>query len=171
MNLPDTTIGIIIGSGFTVLGVILQGAISWFLNWKTHKMTLDEQSQKEKRAKTEEMWHKKEAAYKNFVDIVGLVLMLSREAADEVPYPIPKNIADGSIFKEMANAMTSIQLYGSPKIADEVRKFMSHTFNRWRNQKPSPEEIVNADMTLQNLANEMKADLLQSDNGKKAQKG
>lgn len=161
MNLTDTTIGIVIGSGFTVLGVILQGAISWFLNWKTHKMTLDEQCKKEKREKTEEIWHKREAAYKGFVEIIGLSLMMAEAEAKQSSYPIPEDVSNGRILKEMSGAITSIQLYGSSKIVDDVNKFMKHLVNVLQFQQPSLQDIDALDMALEHLAKDMKSDLLQ----------
>ena len=163
MNLSDTTIGIVIGSGFTVLGVMVQGAISWFLNWKTHKMTLDEQCKKEKRAKAEELWHKKEAAYKTFVDIVGLSLMMADAVSKQSASPIPEDVSNGHILKEMSGALTSILLYGSSKIADDVDKFMKHLVNALQFQQPSPQDIDALDKALENLAKDMKSDLLQCD--------
>ena len=67
----------------------------------------------------------------------------------------------------MSDALTSIQLYGSPKIADDVHKFMKNVFNRKQIQKPSSQEVENLDMALQDLTKAMKADLLQQDMGKR----
>lgn len=45
--MSDTTLGIVIGSGMTLAGVVLQGIISWFLGWR--KDVRDEERQKRAR--------------------------------------------------------------------------------------------------------------------------
>ena len=38
--MSDTFLGIVVGSGFTALGVLLQGLVSWFLDYRRHERTL-----------------------------------------------------------------------------------------------------------------------------------
>ena len=75
-----TTKGIIIGSLFTLLGVLFQGCISYFIEGKKHKLAMksekqryefskDEQARKEKVAYARELQQKREKAYLDFVNL------------------------------------------------------------------------------------------------------
>lgn len=162
MNLSDTTIGIVIGSSFTVLGVIVQGSISWFLNWRTHKMTLREQCEKETRAQTLELLHKREAAYHGFVDIMGLYLMLAGAVCKNGGCFLPENMAKGNTLQEMSKVLASIHLNGSPIIIEKVNRYMKGFSNSQQSPTLTADDIAKQELALQDLAIEMKDDLAQA---------
>ncbi|MBR5549703.1 MAG: hypothetical protein IKU71_08225 [Kiritimatiellae bacterium] len=159
--MSETTIGIIIGSSFTILGVMLQGFISWFLNWRTHKMTLHEQHEKGIRECAIEKKRKRELSYHDFLSTMGVYLMMFGAAKNGSACPVPVNFLDGSVLREVSNMLSSIQLHGSSKIISlslgYVRKFFSIAVL----PTSTANDIESLDVALQDVADKMKADLEQ----------
>ena len=159
--MSDTTIGIIIGSCFTTFGVILQGLVAWFLNWRSHKMTLTEQCEKETRGCAIEEKHKRESSYQDFLTLMGLYLSIIGAAKKESACPLPNEFQDGSVLRELSKAFSAIQLYGSPMIISLSRGYMVRFFSTVLLPTSTAEDIKDLDMELQSIADKMKSDLSQ----------
>ena len=141
-----TTKGIIIGSLFTLLGVLFQGCISYFIEGKKHKLAMksekqryefskDEQARKEKVAYARELQQKREKAYLDFVNfynrlLVGLLALTKIKKNVEVP-KIEQAFDDkskeqlGFILGQTSDLNTAIKLYGSKEICAKANEFVN----------------------------------------------
>ena len=157
--MSDTTIGIIIGSGFTVLGVILQGLITWFLNWRSHRMSLNEQYEKDHRTDILEMRQKTETAYHQFLETLGVYLMLVGSGKSGNPCPLPKEFQDGSVLKELSHVLSAIQLYGSSEIRLLAQQYVGRFCQCTESPTSTRKDIDELDMELQEISLKMKSEM------------
>ena len=69
--MSDTFLGIVVGSGFTALGVLLQGLVSWFLDYRRHERTLRLQEMMSHKGKRHEIERMRRDVYCGFIDTYG----------------------------------------------------------------------------------------------------
>ena len=146
-----TTRGIIIGSLFTLAGVIVQGIIAYFLEGRKNRLAMkteklryefskDKQDREERISYARELQQKREKAYRDFVNfynrfLTGLgVLIKGKEsiAIPKVEIPNVKNesVEDksneqlGFLLGQTSNINTAIRLYGSKEICEKANDFI-----------------------------------------------
>ena len=152
--MSDTTLGIVIGSGMTFAGVVLQGIISWFLGWR--KDVRDEE--REKRAR-------REAAYREFINLYGAILASNGCAAvssnSTAQLPAANLYAQPNFIEKVAAVLSDVQLYGTPKIATMassfVQDFANANFNR---ELMSKDRITVFDHGLAAIQDEVRKEFL-----------
>ena len=66
--LSETTIGIIIGSVFTLLGVCANGIITYFLNRNAHAQEVEERKRCERKKEEYDLKKKREEVYLKFIN-------------------------------------------------------------------------------------------------------
>ena len=151
--MSDTTLGIMIGSGMTVAGVVLQGLISWFLGWR--KDVREEGRQKRAR---------REAAYREFINLYGAILAANGCAAAS-PDPAAKLPAvnlylQPNIMEKVATVLTGVQLYGTPKIATMASLFVHDFANaNLKNEPITLDRIADFGRGLVAIQNEVRKEL------------
>jgi hypothetical protein len=69
----ETTIGIIIGSCFTLVGVFANGVITYFLNRDTHNREVKERKRCEQKKEDDEKRAKRERVYREFVSFYSFM--------------------------------------------------------------------------------------------------
>ena len=74
--ISETTIGIVIGSVFTLPGVIVNGLITFALNRSVHNREVEEHKRREKKELEDEKRAKREKAYREFASFFGFVNLL-----------------------------------------------------------------------------------------------
>jgi len=115
--MTDTTLGIVIGSGMTLAGVILQGLISLFLGWR--KDLRDEARHKRAR---------REAAYRDFINFYGTILAAygAAVASPDLAAKIPATnfYLQPNLLEKVSAVLTGVQLYGSSNIAAMASSFV-----------------------------------------------
>ena len=128
--LSETTIGIIIGSCFTLVGVFANGVITYFLNRDTHNREVKERKRCEQKKEDDEKRAKREKAYWDFMNYYGFMGVLGGLA-----YGVKDNPAIGEkmgiMFAEKykenvlraSEILSEVLLYGSPDIVKECQKF------------------------------------------------
>lgn len=74
--ISETTIGIVIGSVFTLLGVIVNGLITFVLNRSSHNKEVEERKRCEKKEESDQRRSKRERAYRDFAGFYGFMNLL-----------------------------------------------------------------------------------------------
>lgn len=74
--LTETTIGIIIGSCFTLAGVIVNGVITYFLNRNTHSLEVEERKRCEQKKEDDDIKKKREQVYLKFINHYSFLISL-----------------------------------------------------------------------------------------------
>lgn len=148
--MSDTTVGIVIGSGMTLAGVVLQGLISWFLGWR--KDVRDEERQKRAR---------REAAYREFINLYSAILAANGCAvasSDPAAKLLAANIyAQPNFMEKVAAVLSDVQLYGTLKIATMASSFVHDFANANFNREPmSIDRIAVFDRNLTAIQAEVK---------------
>ena len=151
--MSDTTLGIVIGSGMTLAGVILQGFISWFLGWR--KDVREEERQK---------YARREAAYREFINLYGAILAANGCAvASSNPaaqLPAANLYTQPNFMEKVAAVLSGVQLYGAPKIATMASSFVRDFANANFNREPmSIDRIVVFDRSLTAIQDEVRNEL------------
>ena len=151
--MSDTTLGIVIGSGMTLAGVILQGFISWFLGWC--KDVRDEERQRRFR---------REAAYREFINLYGAILAANGCAvASSNPaaqLPAANLYTQPNFMEKVAAVLSGVQLYGAPKIATMASSFVHDFANEsFKQEPPTLDRIAAFDRRLSEIQVEVKDEL------------
>lgn len=151
--MSDTTLGIVIGSGMTLAGVILQGLISWFLGWR--KDVREEERQK---------YARREAAYREFINLYGAILAANGCAvASSNPaaqLPAANLYTQPNFIEKVAAVLSDVQLYGTPKIATMASAFVHDIANEnFKQESPTLDRIVIFDRRLSEIQAEVKDEL------------
>ena len=74
--MTETTIGIIIGSMFTLLGVIVNGVITFVMSRSAHDREVEEHKRCEQKKDADELRAKREMAYRDFANYYGFMNLL-----------------------------------------------------------------------------------------------
>lgn len=151
--MSDTTVGIIIGGGFTALGVLVQGLISWFLDCRRHLRRLAEQKEEKRMERLMEIQRQRERTYRDFLDIYGTIL--SWQAAVQIDgrlNMLTSSLSD--LIPQIARILSPLQLYGSPKVIEAstafMRQFVVHLSSKECNEA-AVQNIENELMKIKNL--------------------
>ena len=94
--MTETTIGIIIGSMFTLLGVIINGVITFIMSCSSHNREVEEHKRCEQKKDGDTKRAKREMAYRGFVNYYGLMNLLIGFA-----YASNDNEVDVNLFREI----------------------------------------------------------------------
>lgn len=151
--MSDTTLGIVIGSGMTLAGVILQGFISWFLGWR--KDVREEERQK---------YARREAAYREFINLYGAILAANGCAAvssnPAAQLPAANLYTQPNFMEKVAAVLSDVQLYGAPKIATMASSFVHDIANEsFKQEPPTLDRIAIFDRRLSEIQVEVKGEL------------
>ena len=146
-----TTMGIIIGSLFTLAGVFLQGVVAYFLEGRKNRLAIkteklryefskDEQNRKERISYARELQQKREKAYLDFVNFYNRILIglaTLAKGKESIDFPIvefPNGKKDlgvdnangqlGFLLGQTSDINTAIRLYGSKDICDKASAFI-----------------------------------------------
>jgi hypothetical protein len=124
--MSDTFLGIVVGSGFTALGVLLQGLVSWFLDCRRHERTLrlhEMTAQQEKKREIEKI---RRDVYCDFIDTYG-TLVTSRGMAyvdGNIAQVLSQDLKGLLSSARIAHMMSLLSLYGSTDVANAIHDFM-----------------------------------------------
>ena len=163
--LTETTIGIIIGSCFTLAGVIVNGVITSFQNRSAHDREIEERKRCEQKKELDEKRAKRERVYREFVSFYSFMNLLVGIAYAMKGNPEGVNIL-GPLYQEKikenfskaAEAMSDVLLYGSDAIAKMCQEFQD--FWNIESQKGFPvEDFTKLDQELAKIVNAMKKEL------------
>ena len=163
--ISETTIGIVIGSVFTLLGVIVNGLITFMLNRSSHNKEVEELKRREKKALADEKMAKREKAYREFASCFGFMNLLvgityatrgSQEGGSMFGELYKEKIKDN--FSKAAEIMSDVMLYGSSAIASKCLEYQG--FWNAESQKGFPfEDFPQLDQKLMIVLNAMKKEL------------
>jgi hypothetical protein len=161
----ETTIGIIIGSCFTLVGVFANGVVTYFLNRDTHNREVKERKRCEQKKEDDEKRVKRERVYREFVNFysfmnlfVGLAYATkgNLEGANILGSLYQEKIKEN--FSKAAETTSDVLLYGSSAIAKMCQEYQD--FWNAESQKGFPvEDFVKLDQELANIVNAMKKEL------------
>lgn len=161
----ETTIGVIIGSCFTLLGVIINGVISYFLNRSTYEREVEERKRCEQKKEDAEKRVKRERVYREFSSFYVFMNLLvgmscatrgNVECASVLGTLYQEKIKDN--FSKVAEVMSDVMLYGSREIAHMCQQYQE--FWNAESQKGFPaEDFVKLDHELTSVVNAMKKEL------------
>ena len=165
--MTETTIGIIIGSLFTLLGVIVNGVITFVMSRNAHDREVEEHKRCEQKKDADELRVKRERAYRDFSNCFGFMNMLIG-----LMYSTKGNQVNISVFGELfseklkeniakaAEVISEISLCGSGAVVDKCGKYMKLWNSALQNfNSISQEDCVNLDQELMSVVNEMKKEL------------
>ena len=149
----DTTLGIVIGSGMTLAGVVLQGIISGFLAWR--KDVREDERQKRVR---------RESAYREFINLYGTILAANGCAAASsdpaAKLPAVNLYLQPNIMEKVAAVLSDVQLYGTPKIATMASSFVHDFANaNLKNEPITLDRIADFDRGLDAIQDEVRKEL------------
>ena len=152
--MSDTILGIVIGSGMTFAGVVLQGVISWFLDWR-----------KDVRAEERQKHIRRETAYRDFINLYGAILAANGcAAASSNPVarlPAANLYAQPDFIEKVAAVLSGVQLYGTPKIAAMASAFVQDFAKANFNHEPmTGGHIAVFDRNLAAIQDEVRKDCL-----------
>lgn len=163
--LSETIIGIIIGSCFTLAGVIANGVITYFLNRNTHSLEVEERKRCEQKKELDEKREKRERVYREFVSFYSFMNLFVGLAYAMKDNPVNANII-GSLYQEkikenfskVADTISNVWLYGSSAIAKMCLEYQD--FWNAESQKGFPvEDFVKLDQEFAKIVNAMKKEL------------
>ena len=161
----ETTIGIIIGSCFTLVGVFANGVITYFLNRDTHNREVEERKRCEQKKEDDEKRVKRERVYREFVSFYSFMNLFvglahatkgNIEGANILGSLYQEKIKEN--FSKAAETMSDVLLYGSSAIAKMCQEYQD--FWNAESQKGFPvEDFVKLDQELAKIVNAMKKEL------------
>lgn len=139
-----TTRGIVIGSFFTLLGIVAQGCISWILELVRHVLAsknekrrfereAKERERREARDYTIEWQKKREKAYLDFACLYSRLLAGAQLSAQKsgkmelLPPDLsnsnPKALEIAAYLGNMSDVNSALRLYGSPEVCIAASNF------------------------------------------------
>ena len=130
--LTETTIGIIIGSCFTLAGVIANGVITYFLNRNTHSLEVEERKRCEQKKEDDDVKRKREQVYLKFINHYSFLISLgSFRVASGMDIVQWNNMLESvykddikAMFRSVSMTMTDVSLYGTNEMSIKCNKFM-----------------------------------------------
>lgn len=122
MTWSDATIGVVIGSLFTTLGVVLQGCISWWLEGRRNSLAQRNQAESENRNSRREWIRKREEAYLGFANVNGFLLSSTGVAVAGIPQLVAEKF-NATLVEKLAHALTAIRLFGSDEVFLAAKNF------------------------------------------------
>lgn len=165
--MSETTIGIIIGSSFTLLGVVVNGIITFLMARSSHNREVEEHKRCEQKKDTDEKKSKRERAYRDFSNYFGFMNILIG-----LTYSSKVNQVNISVFRELfsekfkeditrsAEIVSEISLCGSDLIVDKCGRYMRLWNTALQNLNSiSQEDCANLDQELLSVVNDMKKEL------------
>lgn len=163
--MSETTIGIVIGSVFTLLGVIVNGLITFMLSRSSHNRDVEERKRREKKELGDQKRMKRENAYREFVNFFGFMNLIvgivcatkgNQEKASILGTLYQEKIKDN--FSKAAEIMSGVMLYGSGRIVKLCQGYQA--FWNAGSQKGFPfEDFAQLDQRLMIVVNAMKKEL------------
>ena len=130
--LSETTIGIIIGSLFTLSGVFANGIISWILNNNAHKSEVEERKRCEQKKEDDDIKKKREQVYLKFINHYSFMISLGiyriTSGADLIQWNnILENVYKDDIKEMMRNVsaiLADVAMYGTNEMSLKCTQFM-----------------------------------------------
>lgn len=156
--MSDTTVGIIIGGGFTAFGVLVQGLISWFLDCRRHLRRLAEQKEEKRMERSMEIQRQRERIYRDFLDIYGTIL--SWQAAVQIDgrlNMLTSSLSD--LIPQIARILSPLQLYGSPKVIEASTAFMRQFVVHLSSKECNEAAVQNIENELMKIKNPMRLEV------------
>ena len=166
--LSEATIGIIIGSLFTLSGVFANGIISWILNNNAHKNEVEERKRCEQKKEDDDIKKKREQVYLKFINYFSFLISLgsiriASKADDAQWIDFVANVYKDDLrtmFRSVSTIMTDIALYGTNEMSINCRKFMEEWNSLFISSKMNTiEEYKKIEASLAALLEEMKKEL------------
>lgn len=166
--LSETTVGIIIGSAFTLLGVCTNGIITYYLNRNAHNREVEERKRCEQKKKDDYIKKKREEVYLKFINHYAFLIMLGsmrialKEDEKQWGEILANFYADDikAMFRSMARTMSDVSLYGTDNIAIKCGKFMKEWNGKFlSSEKRTLDEYKKIEESLAALLGEMKKEL------------
>ena len=166
--LSETTVGIIIGSAFTLLGVCANGFITYFLNRNAHAQEVEERKRCERKKEEDNIKKKREEVYLKFINLYSFIISLgsirSASNVDDAQWSdfVANVYKDDlkAIFRSVSTIMTDIALYGTNKMSIKCRKFMEEWNNLFISFEMNKiDEYKKIEVSLAVLLGEMKQEL------------
>lgn len=165
--MTETTIGIIIGSMFTLLGVIVNGVITFVMSRSAHDREVEEHKRCEQKKDADELRAKREMAYRDFANYYGFMNLLIGFACASKDSQVNGNVF-GAVFADKfkesisksAEIVSEIMLCGSEVVVEECGRYVK----QWNAVSQNPaslslEVCANLDQELLSVVNEMKKEL------------
>ena len=165
--MTETTIGIIIGSAFTLLGVIVNGVIAFLMSRSSHNREIEEHKRSEQKKDADEKKAKREKSYRDFANYYGVMNMLLVFSYATKESQINGN-ALGEMFVEKyketlsrsAEVISEVSLYGSGKVVENCIRYAAIWSSACqRFEAISVGDLENLDRELLLVINEMKKEL------------
>ena len=162
-----TTKGIIIGSSFTLLGVIINGIITYLMARSSHAGEVEENKRCEQKKDADAKLVRREKAYRDFANYYGFMnLLIGLVCASN------SNQTNGIVFREIfaeklkenlaktAEVLTEISLFGSSIVSDKCARYVK-VWNIALNSinSLSLKDCANLDQELLSVVNEMRKEL------------
>ena len=130
--LSETTIGIIIGSLFTLSGVFANGIISWILNNNAHKNEVEERKRCEQKKEDDDIKKKREEVYLKFINHYSFMISLGSfritSGMDMVQWNnVLENVYKDDIKEMMRNIsviLAEVAMYGTNEMSLKCNQFM-----------------------------------------------
>jgi hypothetical protein len=166
--LTETTIGIIIGSCFTLAGVIANGVITYFLNRNTHSLEVEERKRCEQKKEDDDIKKKREQVYLKFINHYSFLISLgSFRIASGMDIVQWNNMLESvykddikAMFRSVSMTMTDVSLYGTNEMSIKCNKFMEFWNEKFMSSEVCTlEGYKELDRMLSALLGEMKKEL------------
>ena len=166
--LSETTVGIIIGSVFTLLGVCANGIITYYLNRNAHNREVEERKRCERKNEDDDIKKKREQAYLKFINYFSFLISLgsiriASKADDAQWIDFVANVYKDDLrtmFRSVSTIMTDIALYGTNEMSIKCRNFMEEWNTLFISSEMNTiEEYKKIEVSLAALLEEMKKEL------------
>ena len=163
--ISETTIGIVIGSVFTLLGVIVNGLITFALNRSAHNREVEEHKRREKKELEDEKRAKREKAYREFASCFGFMNLLvgfayatrgNQDGSNILGTIYQEKIKDN--FSKVTEVMSDVMFYGSIEIASMCQEYQAFWNEESRKGFPV-DDFAQLDQKLMVVVNAMKNEL------------
>ena len=130
--LSEATIGIIIGSLFTLSGVFANGIVTYFLNRKAHKWEVAERKRCEQKKEDDDIKKKREQVYLKFINHYSFMISLGSfrvtSGMDMVQWNnVLENVYKDDIKEMIRNVSTilaDVAMYGTNEMSLKCTQFM-----------------------------------------------
>lgn len=164
----ETTIGIIIGSCFTLVGVFANGVITYFLNRSAHDREIEERKRCEQKKEDDDIKKKREQAYLKFINHYSFLISLgSFRVASGMDIVQWNNMLENvykddikAMFRSVSMIMADVSLYGTNEMSIKCNKFMEFWNEKFMSAEVcTMEGYKELDRTLSVLLGEMKQEL------------
>ena len=146
--MSDTFLGIVVGSGFTALGVLLQGLVSWFLDCRRHERTLRLQEMTAQHEKKREIEKIRRDVYCDFIDTYGTLVTSGGMANVDgsLAQTLSQDIKGLLSSARIAHMMSLLSLYGSTEVANAIHDFMIQQVSSMTTTNTVDFKAINAEL-------------------------